>query len=314
MAKINSVLGPLDTGKLGFTLMHEHLITSAAGIPQDFPELLGERITDRVIKGLVEAKKGGIDTIVDATTIDLGRDVNLIVEASRRTGVNIIAVTGWWKEIPGFLNGVTADQFARVFIREIKEGIASTGVKAGILKAASDMMGVTSREETILRGVARAQLETKVPIMIHSYAAEQVARQQLAILRQEGVDLRRVKVDHSNDTTDAEYLIWIADQGCYLGLDRYPGHNASPLARTKTMKALIDAGYADRLLPSHDWSLATVVTDTFIKSEKERDGRNHYGYLYIKNIVFPQLRQMGVSEEVINSLFIDNPRRFLEGA
>ena len=124
------------------------------------------------------------------------------------------------------------------------------------------------------------------------------------------MDLRRVKVDHSNDTTDVEYLTWLMEQGCYLGMDRYPGRNVSPLARTRTMKALIDAGYGRRLLPSHDWGLVRVKADV---SLEERKKRNPYGYLYLKKVVFPQLREMGVSEAEMKSLCVDNPRHFFEG-
>lgn len=325
MTTINSVLGPLDTSQLGFTLMHEHLINSAAGIPVNYPEFLGAGFMEDVVSGLIKSKEGGIDTIVDATTIDLGRDVTLQAEASRRSGVNIIACTGWWLDIPRFIigiskpmipplfPGVSSDKFAEVFIREIRKGIAGTDIKAGILKSASDSGGVTSREEPILRGVARAHLQTNVPIMLHSYSPGQVGREQLAILKEEGVDLRRVKVDHSNDTTDVEYLTWILEQGCYLGLDRYPGRNTSPLARTKTMKALIDAGYGDRLLPSHDSMLAWTVLAASPMLRKQRDKLNPHGYLYMKKVAFPQLREMGVSETAINSLCVDNPRRFFEG-
>ncbi len=317
MTIINSVLGPLDTAGLGFTLMHEHLIVSSAGIPQNYPELLGAGFMNRIANGLAQAKEGGIDTIVDATTLDLGRDITILAEASRLTGVNIIACTGWWLDLPRFLNGVSADQFAQLFVHEIQEGIAGTDIKAGILKAASDISGVTSGEETILRAVAQAHLETNVPIMLHSYSPGQVGKQQLAILKEEGVDLRRVKVDHSNDTTDVEYLIWLLEQGCYLGLDRYPGNNVSPLTRTKTMKALIDAGYSKRLLPSHDWSYVWVRQDTLPKdspmSQEGRGKRNPYGYLYMKKVVFLQLREMGVPETTLNSLCVDGPRNFFEG-
>ncbi|MBA7602766.1 Parathion hydrolase [subsurface metagenome] len=314
MTTVNAVLGPLDTAALGFTLMHEHIIVASAGTPQDYPELLGANFMDRIVDGLTQAKEGGIDTIVDTTTLDLGRDVTLLAKASRLTGVNIIACTGWWLDIPRFLAGVSADQFAELFIREIREGISGTDIKAGILKSASDIMGVTPAEEPVLRAVARAHLETKVPIMLHSYSPGRVGEQQLAILKEEDVDLRRVKVDHSNDTTDVEYLVWLLEQGCYLGLDRYPGHNVSPLARTKTMKALIDAGYKDRLLPSHDWPLAFVEAETPLMSKEEREERNPHGYLYMKKVVFTQLREMGVSEETLNSLCVDNPRSFFEGA
>ena len=311
MTTINSVLGPVDTAELGFTLMHEHLIVSSAGIPQNYAELLGAGFMDRIVNGLTQAKEEGIATIVDATTLDLGRDITVMAEASRRSGVNIIACTGWWLEVPRFLGSISADQFAQLFTREIEEGIAGTGIKAGILKSASDVGGVTPAGATILRAVARAHLQTKVPIMLHSYAPGQVGRQQLAILKEEGVDLSRVKVDHSNDTTDVEYLTWLLEQGCYLGMDRYPGHNVSPLARTKTMKALIDAGYTDRLLPSHDHSLVWVTGEASAISPERREAGT--GYLYMKSVVFPQLREMGVSEETLNRLCVDGPRNFFEG-
>jgi phosphotriesterase-related protein len=286
---------------------------SSAGVPQNYAELLGDGFIDRVINGLTEAKAGGIDTVVDATTFDMGRDVTLLAEASRLTGVNIITCTGWWLGTPPFLTSVSTDQLAQLFIREIQDGIAGTDIKAGILKAASDISGVTPWQETVLRAVARAHLQTNVPIMLHSYSPGQVGKRQLAILKEEGVDLRRVKVDHSNDTTDVEYLTWLLGQGCYLGMDRYPGRNVSPLDRTKTMKALIDAGYTERILPSHDWALVRATTiDPPLVTQKRKE-LNPHGFLYMKKVVFPQLREMGVPETTLNSLFVDGPRNFFEG-
>ena len=314
MAIINSVLGPLDTSKLGTTLIHEHILSSSTGIPQNYPEVLDRGYVSIIVRKLKEAKAGGIDTVVDATTLDLGRDVNVLAETSRRSGVNIICCTGWWTEKPRFLSGVSVASLAKGFIREIREGIAGTDIKAGILKAASDKAGVLPEEEKVLRAVARAHHETGVPIMIHSYSPGQVGRRQIAILKEEGVPLDRVKMDHSNDTTDLEYLFWMLEQGCYLGMDRYPGEGVSPLARTKTLKALIDAGYKDRLGVSHDWSLARhVASDSIIGSSAKRKKINPYDYLYIKKVVFPMLREIGVADEVIDSLLVDAPRKFFEG-
>ncbi|MFC1932477.1 phosphotriesterase [Chloroflexota bacterium] len=314
MTTINSVLGPLDTADLGFTLMHEHVITAAAGITQNYAELFGTGFMERIVNKLNEAKEGGIDTVVDATTLDLGRDVTILAKASRLTDVNIITCSGWWLETPRFLTGVSANQFAQLFVREIQEGIAGTNIKAGILKSASDIAGVTPADETILRAVARAHLQTGAPIMLHSYSPGQVGRQQLAILKEEGADLRRVKVDHSNDTTDVEYLTWLLEQGCYLGMDRYPGYNVSPLARTKTMKVLIDAGYTDRLLPSHDCCLAPTITEDSPALQEEMEACNPHAYLYFKKVVLPQLREMGVSETTLDRLCVVGPRNFFEGA
>ena len=316
MTTINSVLGPLDTANLGFTLMHEHIMTASAGVYQDYPELLGANLMERVIDTLKKAKEGGVDTIVDATTFDIGRDIGLLVEASRRSGVNIITTTGWWLDIPRFFAGVSIDQLAELFTREIEQGISGTNIKAGMLKSASDIEGVTPGAEIMLRAVARAHLKTGVPIILHSYSPGRVGQQQLAVLKEEGVDPKRVKIDHSNDTTDVEYLTWLLEQGCYLGMDRYPGRNVSPLARTKTMKALIDAGYTERLCPSHDFIILAIdaaLAKISGISIEERRKRNPHGFLYIKKVVFPQLREMGVSEEIINRLCVDGPRNFFEG-
>jgi phosphotriesterase-related protein len=295
--------------------MHEHIQTSSAGVAQNYRELLGAGFMDRIVTGLTKAKEGGINTIVDATTLDLGRDVNILAEASRRTGVNIIATTGFYLEPLRLLSEVSADQFAQLFVREIQEGIAGSDIKPGILKAASDIAGVTQFGETVLRAVARAHLQTHIPILLHSYSPGQVGRQQLAILKEEGVELRRVKVDHCSDTVDLEYLTWLLEQGCYLGMERLPGRNPSPLARAKTIKVLLDAGYADRILPSHDWLLVWLrefAANSPI-SREEREKFNPHGFLYIKKVLFPQLREMGVSEATLGRLCVDGPRKFFEG-
>jgi len=311
---INSVLGQIETASLGTTLMHEHIMSSSIGIPQNYPEVLERGYMRHIVDGLKQAKAGGIETVVDATTLDLGRDVTMLAKASRRAGVNIITCTGWWLEKTRFLSGVSIDNLTRGFVREVKEGIAGTGIKAGILKGASDMAGVLPEEAKILRAVAQAHHETSLPIMLHSYAPGQVGRQQIAIMKEEGVPLNRVKMDHSNDSTDLEYLLWILDQGCYLGMDRYPGRGTSPLARTRTLKVLIDAGYKDRLCISHDWSLARHVDkNSPIGTRTIRGKVNPYNYLYINTVVFHQLREMGVSDTIIDSLLIDPPRNFFEG-
>jgi phosphotriesterase-related protein len=312
MGIVNPVLGPLDTEDLGFTLMHEHVMCQGF-VAQNFPELFGDRFMDKIIAGISESKKEGVDTIIDATTFDLGRDAAVLAEISRKTRVHIIACTGWWMNMPPYIAGTSPDVYADLFVREIMEGIAGTGIKAGILKSAADFGGVTTSGEIMLRAVARAHCRTTVPIMLHSYAPEHVARRQLSILKEEGVDLKRVAVDHVNDTTDMEYLNWLLAQGCYLGMDRYPGLNLSSGSRTETMKKLIDAGWIDRLLPSHDLCLATPFAFYPPEVKESIEKSNPYGYLYLKKVVFPQLKEMGVPEAELETLCVNGPRKFFEG-
>lgn len=313
MARINTVLGPMETADLGTTLTHEHLLVGPAGSYRDFPELFVPQVFDMVVEGLKAAKAGGIDTIVDATTADLGRDVEFLAEASQASGVNVLACTGWWLDFPRFFEGISPDQLADVFTREIEVGISGTDIKAGVLKSASDMEGVTPNDAVVLRAIARAYHRTKVPIMLHSYAPGQVARQQLAILEEEGVPMNRIKIDHPLSSSDEEYLTWLLDQGCFLSMDSFPGMGVSPHARAQTMKNLMDAGYADRLCPSHDIVQARIkVADPMI-SDEERLKANPHGYLYIHQEIFPRLKEMGATDEELGRLCVAGPRGFFEG-
>ena len=317
MTQINSVLGPIDSSDLGFTLMHEHVMVAASGLSKSYPDLLGPNREERAIASLKKAKAKGINTLLDATTFDLGRDPELLRHVAFESGVNLINVTGWWLDVPRFMLGVGANQMADEFIRDTNEGFRGTDIKAGMLKCAADFEGVTPPLETMARAVARAHLQTGVPIMVHSYPTGHVAKRQIEIFREEGVDLTRVKIDHSNDTTDTDYLKWILDQGCFLGLDRYPGRLVSPHMRTVTLKRLMDMGYAERLCPSHDCICLHIhneQADGSIPAEHAFTASNPDQYLYMHRHVIPELLQMGATQADIDMLFIDNPKRLFEGA
>ena len=317
MTQINSVLGPIDSSDLGFTLMHEHVMVAASGLSKSYPDLLGPNREERAIACLKKAKAKGINTLLDATTFDLGRDPELLRHVAFESGVNLINVTGWWLDVPRFMLGVGANQMADEFIRDINEGFRGTDIKAGMLKCAADFEGVTPPLETMARAVARAHLQTGVPIMVHSYPTGHVAKRQIEIFREEGVDLTRVKIDHSNDTTDTDYLKWILDQGCFLGLDRYPGRLVSPHMRTVTLKRLMDLGYGERLCPSHDCICLHIhneQADGSIPAEHAFTASNPDQYLYMHRHVIPELLQMGATQADIDMLFIDNPKRLFDGA
>ncbi|MDA7785234.1 hypothetical protein N8944_05110 [Pseudomonadales bacterium] len=317
MTQINSVLGPIDSSDLGFTLMHEHVMVAASGLSKSYPDLLGPNREERAIACLKKAKAAGINTLLDATTFDLGRDPELLRHVAFESGVNLINVTGWWLDVPRFMLGVGANQMADEFIRDINEGFRGTDIRAGMLKCAADFEGVTPPLETMARAVARAHLQTGVPIMVHSYPTGHVAKRQIEIFREEGVDLTRVKIDHSNDTTDTDYLKWILDQGCFLGLDRYPGRLVSPHMRTVTLKRLMDMGYGERLCPSHDCICLHIhneQADGSIPAEHAFTASNPDQYLYMHRHVIPELLQMGATQADIDMLFIDNPKRLFEGA
>ena len=316
MAIINSVLGPMDTADLGFTLSHEHVLVSSAGIQYVYPEFIDREGT--ISKGVSElgaAHGEGLRTIIDVTTIDLGRDIRMLEQVSRESGINIVCATGTWRDIPRVFWTVEPDVVAGLYIREIEVGIEDTGIKAGIIKVANDMGGVTPEGEIILRAAARAQKATGVPISTHTWAPERVGEQQVAVFEDEGVDLNRVYVGHSNDTTDTEYLIGLLEKGVWIGLDRYPGRQTELTpdweGRTQTAWKLIEAGWGRRIMLGHDWSVTLSIASREMQEQRQR--YNPDGYLFITRRVIPRLKELGASDEDIANIFVDNPRRFFEG-
>ena len=315
MSQVNTVLGPIDSSELGFTLSHEHITLGAAGTAAAYPGFQDlDAIADAAAQALTEAYDGGVRSIIDVTTLDLGRDIPLMQDVSRRSGVHAIPCTGNHLAIPRIFWGAPVDKVAALFIKEIEEGIEDTGVKAGIIKVASDRGGITENEEIVLRAAARACNATGTRISTHTWSPDRVGEEQVRVLKEEGVDLNRVYIGHSNDDTDVSYLIGLLEEGVWLGLDRYPGGRTPETprweTRTEVVKQLIDAGYAHRLMLSHDHSTPMVQPSEELR--REREEFNPDGYLFITRNVLPRLLELGATDADVNTMMVDNPRRFFE--
>jgi phosphotriesterase-related protein len=311
MATVQTATGLVDEDRLGFTLSHEHVIVASAGVLETYPFLFDmPRTRERVIAELSEAKSGGVDTIIDATAMDLARDVDFVADASRASGVQIVVATGLWRDIPRFFWDRGPEFIADVFVHEIREGIGPNRIRAGVIKVANDEEGVSPQGEVVLRAAARACKATAVPITTHQWAPTQVGRRQMEIFLEEDVDMSRVCIGHSADTTDVAYLDGLLKEGVYLSMDRYPGRPGMPdwRERNATVKALIERGWADRLMVGHDYAPAPCLADGS-GPEPERPTR----YLFLSTVALPALRADGVDEASIRKMTVDNPRRFLTG-
>jgi phosphotriesterase-related protein len=319
MALLNGTLGPIDSADLGLTLMHEHVFSASAGIWQSWPELLGGR--QQFIEyaaGILQRARteAGVRTFVDVTPIDLGRDVPIMQEVAERSGVQIIACTGHWLDVSRSMAARSIDELIAWFTREIEAGVDGTEVRAGIIKVANDVEGITEAGEKLLRAAARTHLHTGVPISTHTHAASEIGNRQADIFESEGVDLRRVYIGHSNDSTNITYLTGLMDRGCWLGLDRYPGGRVSGPKweeRTAIVKQLLDRGYGGQLMLSHDSPLGMTLGPT----DRMREMRTQFNpdsILFIHRKVLPRLRELGVAQETLDGIMIDNPRRFFEGS
>src|SRR2546428_9782846 len=182
MPTVNTVLGPVETADLGFTLSHEHVGTNAAGLRHTCPEFLDRAgLLEQAVAAMREAYQAGVRTMVEMSTFDLGRDIGLIQEVSRQSGVQLIAVTGSHLAVPRPFGDVSPDVIARLYSREIEEGIEGTGIKAGIIKVTSDRGGFTPPQEAILRPAARTHHRTGLPISTHTRSPHRVVDHQLRI-------------------------------------------------------------------------------------------------------------------------------------
>ncbi len=311
MATINTVTGPIDTASLGFTLMHEHILTANWAMRHAF----GERWIDRAahVKHAVaearSAKERGVGTLVDLTPINLGRDINLIREVAEKAEIQIIAATGlYWLEEP-WLQGWTADQLFEFFIRDITDGIEGTSSKAGIIKAATDHLGVTDINRKTLQLAARLHRATGVPISTHTSVAHRTGLLQQDVFAEEGVDLTRVVIGHSGDTEDLEYLESILKRGSFIGMDRF-GLNQmlSMEKRVSVVAELCRRGYAGRMVLAHD---ACCRIDWFPEGMIEQMVPQ-WNFRHISDDVLPALRAEGVTAEQIQQLTIENPRAIFE--
>ncbi len=312
MPTVETVLGAVDASQLGVTLSHEHVLVGMGEDNHHYPWRFDwEKTRANAIRELSEAKAGGVDTVIDLTTPDLGRDVAFVRDVAEASGMNVVVATGIWRDVPRSFWERDLDTIADIFVREIEVGIGTTEIKAGAIKVAHDLGGVTPEGERILRGAARALKRTGCPISTHHWAPEQVGTRQVEILREEGAPMDRICIGHSADTTDVDYLESLLKAGVYLSMDRYPGGDGRPdwRARNATVKALVDRGWTNRLMLGHDYAPMPILAghDAAPTGQPTR-------YLFVSNVAVPALREAGVSQDAIDTMLREVPRRFLTGS
>ena len=318
MTSVETARGAIEIGRLGRVLMHEHVFVISPEMQQNVPEEWGDedaRVADAVQR-LSELSAAGIGTIVDPTAFGLGRYIPRIARVAASIELNIIVATGLYtfNDLPHYFTRRPpgsgpggSDPMVDRFVRDITEGITGTGIKAGIIKCATDRPGVTPDVERVLRACARAHRITGVPITTHTHAATRRGLEQQAIFEQEGVDLTRVVIGHCGDTDDLDYLEALIARGSLLGMDRFGIDGYLPTARrVEVVAELCRRGHADHLVLSHD---ASCYLD-WIPGEVPPAHYPNWHYLHITQDVLPALGERGVTNEQIDTMLIHNPRRF----
>ena len=339
-AEAQTVLGSVPVDQLGLTLMHEHLLVDASPWFQE-PEEASKRAIahtpvrievlgalrndpflcrdncqlldeDAAIEEVSAFRRAGGNTVVDPTCRGIGRDPKALQRISRATGLHVIMGAGYYLEPshPPAVAGMTVEDIAQETEQDVTEGV--DGIRAGIIGEIGISKDFTPKEEKVLRGAARAQARTGVPLEVHLPGWERHGLRVLDTVEEEGGDLDRTVLCHMNPSGEAlEYQAAAAERGAWLeydmiGMDFYyadqEAQSPSDEENARAIKRLRDADLLNQVLLSQD---------VFVKIQLVRYGGT--GYAHILDHFVPRLRRHGFTKDEIERLLVDNPRSVFAG-
>ena len=337
-----TVLGAVAPEKLGITMMHEHLLVDLRRFfhePEDAQERLIARTPvdigslswvlmnwsgslDNLVlsdQGVAEDevnifKKAGGGTLVDVTSVGLGRDPLALRRIAEKTGLHIVMGSSYYLAPfhPPDMEEKGEDDICEEIARDVTEGVDDTGVRAGIIGEVGCSWPLHPNEAKALRASARAQRETGAPISIHPGLHVDAPFEILDILTKAGADIERVIMGHMERTgLDRDRLVHLLRQGCYVEYDwfgevrpTYPYGRVdvpSDGERIKTIAFLIAEGFGKKVVVSQDICL---------KARLASYGGPGYGH--IAKYVRTWMRELGIKAEEIDDLLVANPRRILQ--
>lgn len=343
--KVLTVLGPVDPSTIGQTLMHEHIFiefqnprprrersTSTADSPAPFEDPItlddayairysfggGPRGTnflgnfDEMYKEVMEFKKFGGGAIVDVSSIGLGRDPLALEQMANATGLSIVMGASWYTKTfhPLDMDSRTVEQLTDVIVHDVTVGVNGTNIRSGVIgEIGIDGGPLTPNELKVIRASARAARITGAPMTFHAGGVNEERLTTIETSLSEGVRPEQIIMGHSGALTPNMPLVKkILAKGVYfqvdwLGVITGPDGifgNRSDHTIAQAIVEIIKLGYADRILLSHD-----ICT----KPQLKKYGGT--GFSYILEYFVPELRRLGVSEENIHKIMVDNPRRAL---
>ena len=320
MAIINSVLGPLDTNDMGLTLMHEHIASLDMSMVHAFRDWVDiESTLEDFTKNIEAVKQYGVKTMIDHTPINLGRDIDVLRKGAQKAKINIICATGlYFMEEPFIMRGTDADCMAGYFIRDIIEGIQGTEYKAAFVKVATDKYhGESEVNQTMMIAAAITAKQTGCPISTHTQSTLRHGVYQQDIFLKEGVKPYKIYIGHSFDCLDEGYLRELMDKGSYVGCDQIGIiHRATTEQLADIVAYLIKLrkGYEKQICLSHDSGAVSDYAYSFAPWKRDSmKNTSVRGYDELFKVMLPLLKVNGVSQEEIDMMLIENPRRFFAG-
>lgn len=345
--KVNTVLGPIEGSELGPTMSHVHhtinllcwyqqvesgpfygisqkkLSMDILGIVRRNGMMVKDNLIlddlDLAIKEFGDYVISGGKSAVNVDLPGMGRDVLSLQKISRATGANIIASTGWYtiSSHPPYVSESSVEELRDIMVKEITEGIDGTDIKAGNIGELA-MSGMPDQpffpdEEKVLRAGAQAQAATGVSLTVHPNFLGNHWDTYLDVLEEEGADLSRCYMSHCGMYTDIDVHLNLLERGVgYLSFDQL-GHEelfettmgpgvgfSTDRDEINSIVKLINMnkGYENRIIMGNEIA--------FKSAYKAFGG---YGYSHIFDNVVPWLKSLGITNEQIKTMIVDNPRR-----
>lgn len=311
MGSVRTLLGDIPASELAVTYYHEHTISSPPRFwPRWEPDLVLDDV-DAMVREIAEFQAAGGNCVVDGSVIDYGRNVEATAEVARRSGCHIVGTSGYNKQpyFPPEIENAGLDQLQAWVERDCREGLDGSSYRAGQLKLGTSYYHMSASEERAARAVCRVQRQTGLPLYTHTEAGT-FALEQIALLREEHVDLERVCIGHLDRNPDLWYLLDIAKAGVYIGFDQISKIKYfTDQVRIELIIALIDAGYGRRILLSGD-----MARKSYLRAYGGGPGFRHIACTFVPRLQ-QRLHDLGRPaaqvERIGADLLVNNPRSYL---
>jgi phosphotriesterase-related protein len=305
MGRVQTVLGDIDVAKMGYTMPHEHILSHPQGHGSKVEEDHLLNSYGKAVAMLEEYKEAGGQTIVEATPKTWGRNAIGMRDASRATGVNVIACTGYICQEHGMPDDIGEWDTERIvdeMVEDITVGMDGTDIKAGWIKCGTAYLHITPGEEKVIRAACRAAKKTGVAVHAHTTIGT-MGLEILQIVQEEGFDTSRFAVAHVDRNPDLWYHRKMLETGCSLIYDGPGKAKYYPDSmRVELLRNLVDEGYGDKLM---------LCNDMGRRSHHKVYGFGP-GFTWIKNVFLPRLLDEGFSEDTVHHFMYENPQKFYE--
>lgn len=297
---IQTVAGPVHASRAGLTLPHEHIIVDFIGAEETGPHRWNPDEVKRVMRPyLDEVKALGVETFVDCAPMFLGRDPGIFLDLSRETGLNILTNTGQYKEpfLPRRTFEIDARELADDWIREWEEGIGDSGIKPGFVKTAVEASALGPVNRKVIEAAGLTSKATGLTVATHTGVVRSAA-EVLDILEGVGVDPAKWIFVHAQNEEDMRALTTFASRGSWIELDGLGPESAG--RHMRSLKALLDAGFENRILLSHDRGWYRVG---------EPGGGEVKPYTYLFTDFIPMMEREGIDRQTVDRITAENPGR-----